>query len=174
MGQFRPRSSLTFRIRCIYKLVLSGHALYTYRCGAFTGRMKEQDQLVFESASGKHRCEFKNVGEIRFGPAYYEIHLDGQLIKEKIFGYGCRWHPDEKFIALQEWLTIDLHKGPITALTMIDLRTLKMARVSKVDKGWIRPLKFENDLIVFEKDFTRTTGQIVELGIDLRSVYDWG
>ena len=38
---------LAFRIRCIYKPALSGHALYTDRCRAFSMTTRSQGRLIF-------------------------------------------------------------------------------------------------------------------------------
>lgn len=135
--------------------------------------MEGQKYNGLKSPHEKHRCHFLLEGEIRFGPAYYRVELDGNVIEGKIFGYGCKWHPEEKYLALQEWLTIDYQEGPITALTLVDLLNGKMARISKAEKGFITPLKFENDFIIFEKEWTASLGQKIECEISLKNIHNW-
>lgn len=129
-----------------------------------TGAYKSQDK--------KHEFDFIFEGEIRFGPTYYKIKLDGQLIGNTIFGFEFKWHPNSTFLALQEWLTIDYQKGPITVLTLIDLQKEKLARISKADKGFIKPIRFNNDTIIFEKEYL-ANGKIVEYEIKLDEIKNW-
>lgn len=129
-----------------------------------TGAYKSQDK--------KYSFDFIFEGEIRFGPDYYKIKLDGQLIPDRIFGFEFKWHPNSTFLALQEWLTTDYQKGPITTLTLIDLQKRKFARISTADKGFIKPIKFNNDVIIFEKEYL-ATGKIIEFEIKLDEIKNW-
>ena len=94
------------------------------------------------------------------------------MVTDKIFGFEFKWHPESKFLALQEWLSTDYKKGPITCLTIVDLEKRLFAKISKADKGFIKPLEFQNDLIVFEKDFL-ATGKKVEYEINLNEINNW-
>lgn len=127
---------------------------------------------AYKSQDKKHGFDFIFEGEIRFGPTYYKIKLDGQLIENMIFGFEFKWHPNSTFLALQEWLTIDYQKGPITVLTLIDLQKEKLARISKADKGFIKPIRFNNDTIIFEKEYL-ANGKIVEYEIKLDEIKNW-
>ncbi|WP_413999286.1 hypothetical protein ACMDB5_01575 [Flavobacterium sp. W1B] len=127
---------------------------------------------AYKTPDKRHGFDFIFEGEIRFGPTYYKIKLDGQLIKDRIFGFVFKWHPDSTFLALQEWLTTDYLKGPITVLTLVDLQKGKFARISKADKGFITPTKFNNGLIIFEKEYL-TTGEKVEYEIKLDEIKNW-
>ncbi|QNR25143.1 hypothetical protein [Croceimicrobium hydrocarbonivorans] len=127
---------------------------------------------AYKSPGKVHSFDFVFEGEIRFGPNYYKLILDGDLINNRIFGFEFKWHPESRYLALQEWLTTDYQKGPITALTLIDLKTRKFAKISKADKGYIRPLKFEKELIVFEKEYL-AKGKIVEYEINYEQIENW-
>ncbi|HNP20276.1 MAG TPA: hypothetical protein PKL31_17680 [Fulvivirga sp.] len=133
--------------------------------------MENDIKGAYKSPDKKHGFNFIFEGEIRFGPTYYKIQLDGQIISNRIFGFEFKWHPDSKYLALQEWLTTDYQKGPITTLTIIDLENGKFARVSKADKGFIKPLKFEGNLILFEKEYIGT-GKKGEYEIHLFDIYN--
>ncbi|OOG68137.1 hypothetical protein [Flavobacterium sp. A45] len=127
---------------------------------------------AYKSQDKKYAFDFIFEGEIRFGPTYYKIKLNGQLIANRIFGLEFKWHPNSTFLALQEWLTIDYQKGPITALTLIDLEKGKFARISTADKGFIKPIKFNNDIIIFEKEYL-ANGKIVEYEIKFNEIKNW-
>lgn len=127
---------------------------------------------AYKSPGLKHGFDFIFEGEIRFGPPYYKIELDGQLIPDRIFGFHFKWHPEAKYLALQEWLTTDYGKGPLTVLTLIDLQNKKLARVSKTEKGFVIPLRFEKEFILFHKYFS---GKEVkkEYEINLNEIENW-
>ncbi len=127
---------------------------------------------AYKSPGKTHGFDFIFEGEIRFGPEYYKLKLNGELIPNRIFGFEFKWHPDSKFLALQEWLTTDYKKGPVTSLTIIDLNDRKYARISKADKGFIKPLRFENDSIIFEKEYLGT-GKNAEYEINLGEIQNW-
>lgn len=127
---------------------------------------------AYKSPGKTHGFDFIFEGEIRFGPEYYKLKLDGDLVTNRIFGFEFKWHPDSTYLALQEWLTTDYKKGPITALTLVDLDNRKFARVSTTDKGFIKPLRYENDSIIFEKEYL-ATGKIIEYEISLLEIQNW-
>lgn len=127
---------------------------------------------AYKSPGKVHGFDFIYEGEIRFGPTYYKLKLDGELINNRIFGFEFKWHPESKYLALQEWLTTDYKKGPITALTIVDLKTRKFAKISKAEGGFIKPLKFENELIVFEKEYL-ASGKTVEYKINYEQIQNW-
>jgi len=134
--------------------------------------MELDNKGAYKSSNKKHGFNFIFEGEIRFGPTYYKLELDGQLVKKRIFGYQFKWHPDSKYLALQEWLTTSYQKGPITSLTIVDLNNRRFAKISKADKGFIRPLRFEGELIIYEKEFLET-GKKAEYEINLSDIKNW-
>ena len=60
-------------------------------------------------------------------------------------------------------------KGPITALTVVDLENKKFARISKAEKGFIRSLQFEKALVIFEKEY-HDTGKKSKLEVKLSEI----
>ena len=127
---------------------------------------------AYKSPGKKHGIDFLFEGEIRFGPTYYRVQLDGEEISDRIFGFEFKWHPESKYLALQEWLTTDYQLGPITTLTLVELESRKSARISKADKGFIRPIRFENEIIIFEKEFP-ASGKKGEYELNLDEVVNW-
>ena len=134
--------------------------------------MKTEKIGAYKSQDKKKGIDFIFEGEIRFGPTYYKVKLNGQLLENRIFGFEFKWHPNSTFLAAQEWLTIDYQKGPLTALTLIDLQKGKFAKISTAEKGFIKPIKFEDDLIIFEKEYL-ANGKIVEYAIKLDEIKIW-
>ncbi|WP_221405677.1 hypothetical protein [Dysgonomonas massiliensis] len=126
----------------------------------------------YKSPDKNYGIDFVWEGEIRFGPAYYSIVLNGSPLVDKIFGFEFKWRSDSSFLALQQWLTVDYRKGPITALLLVDLKCGKMAQVSIAEKGFVNPLRFEGNLVIFEKEYY-SSGLTKEYEIDLRTVDNW-
>ena len=144
---------------------------------------KKQDDFLFlnkmnsfpptyHSPNKEYKIDFILEGEVRFGPAYFTIKLNGELVQNRIFGYAFRWHPDSTFLALQEWKTSDYRSGPYTILTIIDLQNKKLARIAEADKGFIQPIRFEKNNLTFEKAFIGK-GTKLKDEIDLNSVGNW-
>lgn len=106
---------------------------------------------AYKSPDKKQGFNLLFEGEIGFGPEYYRLQLNCNMINDRIFGFEFKWHPYSKYLALQEWLTTDYGKGPITALTLIDLENNKIVQLSKTDKGFIKPVEFIDELILLEK-----------------------
>ncbi|WP_181309096.1 hypothetical protein [Rufibacter sp. XAAS-G3-1] len=126
----------------------------------------------YKSPDGKHKIELLLAGEIRFGPEYYSVALNGQTIIEKIFGRPYKWDSESKYLALQEWLTTDYQKGPITALLVIDLKENKLAQLSIAEKGFIMPIRFDEDKVIYKKEYS-ASGQIKEYELELKTVTNW-
>jgi hypothetical protein len=134
--------------------------------------MKNITKGAYQSPAKNHGFDFIFQGEIRYGPSYYNIVLDGILIPNRIFGFEFMWDSTSKFLALQEWLTTDYRKGPLTVLTIIDLDNRKFARISKADEGFIKPVKFQDNIIIFEKEYL-AIGKKVEFEINLNEIKNW-
>lgn len=105
------------------------------------------------SPDGQHTAHFVVGGEIRFGPLYFSLAVDGYSFGERIFGDAHLWSPTSKLLAVQEWLTIDYSEGPITALVLIDCERRREATLVRVTKGFVVPEAFEGSLIVYRKEF---------------------
>ena len=134
--------------------------------------METEKKGAFKSPNKKHAFDLIFEGEIRFGPTYYKLKLDGKLIENRVFGFEFIWHPNSTFLALQEWSTIEYKKGPITTLTLVDFQNMKLAKISTAEKGFIKPIKFETNSIIFEKQYL-ANGKIVEYEINLTEINNW-
>ena len=125
-----------------------------------------------KSPDGQYSIEFEVAGEIRFGPEYYRLTIDGQKVAEQIFGQPYIWDAESKYLALQEWLTTDEQKGPLTALLVMDLRNRRIARVSQADKGFIEPIRFDGNKVIYKKVHL-SQGRTTEYEVDLKEVKNW-
>lgn len=127
---------------------------------------------IFKSPDYEHQIRFVFCGEIRFGPFYYHLELDGRQIPDRIFGEAYLWHPESTHLALQEWLTTDYGKGPITALSVIHLSSMKLARTNIATKGFIHPVRFEDDQLSFRTHYA-AKDLIESSEINLNEIENW-
>ena len=111
-----------------------------------------------ESPNGQHTASFFYGGDIRFGPSYFSLAIDGRSFGQRIFGDVCLWSPSSTLFAAQEWLTTDYSEGPITALVIVDLGLGREVSVERVVKGFIVPVAFEGPTIVYRKDYAGQAG----------------
>lgn len=123
------------------------------------------------SPDSSHQIDFLYQGEIRLGPAYYGMKLDGKELEKRTFGLEFLWDEKSEFLALQEWQSSDFAKGPVTILLLVNLNDKQLARLSVADQGFVRPIRFKNDKIVYQKEMTN--GQIIEYEIKIDSIKHW-
>ena len=129
-------------------------------------------QIEANSPDGRHRAVLEIAGDIRFGPPYFNLKIDDWDFAERVFGDVYLWSGDSTLFAIQEWLTTSFQEGPQTALTLFDLSSQEECRVSGADKGFIVPLSFEDNVLIYKKEYLGT-GIIREFEIDFRSLNRW-
>lgn len=127
----------------------------------------------YSSPNKIHNIEFIFAGEIAFGPQYFNIKIDNQLVSGRIFGLSLIWHTDSTFVAIQEWLAIDKILGPKTALTLFDLKNKQYSKISISDNGFIKPILFDNGKIIFQKDYTVNQAKLIEFEILVNDIKNW-
>lgn len=125
-----------------------------------------------KSPDGRHDAVLIAAGEIRFGPVYCELKIDGIAQTNRIFGEELKWSPDSRFLAVEEWLTTDYVSGPITRAAIFDLEARRCTALKLTEKGFCRDFHFEEKTFVYKKHF-KGRGEIIELEVDLSSVSDW-
>jgi hypothetical protein len=108
------------------------------------------------SPGGDHTAEFLYAGEIRFGPAYYMVRLDGRLLRKHLFGMryfgeGCLWSADSRYLALSEWRSFAEKQGPDTQLVVIDIPAQRDFAVARVRGGFGEPARFEGNTLVYTR-----------------------
>lgn len=130
------------------------------------------EPVAFPAPDGTHTVRLAYLGEVRFGPAYYEASLDEREIRG-VFGGGCLWSADGRFAALQAWNKTAVQDGPDTSLYLIRLDGPEFYDRARCRGGWIRPESFQDGKIVFARDTRTRTGTIEEVEIALDEIRDW-
>ncbi len=105
------------------------------------------------SPDGKYNLAFRYIGDIRFGPSFYRLRVNGQLIKDQYFSQCFLWSSDSRYLAVQKWLEINPHHGPHTAVMIIDLSRGVYAEIAKTYRGIASPIRFTKDGIVYSKEY---------------------
>jgi hypothetical protein len=130
------------------------------------------EDIVVPSPDRAHTAVMKYVGEIRFGPAYYSLALDQRSFGERVFGKSCLWSPDSRYFAAQEWETMSESDGPRTRLLLIGLLTERQCVLSRAEKGFIVPKKFEAEKLIYTKEYY-DLARISEFEIEFLSLDRW-
>ena len=130
--------------------------------------------LHSHSPDQTHRATLKYEGEIRFGPPYYSLALDGTRVGNEVFGQSSLWSQDSRFFVVQQWLSTKESDGPQTALVCFDLSERRRCQVSTAKHGFIVPQRFEDETLIYTKEHFGTQGQrINEYEIDFRNLPRW-
>jgi hypothetical protein len=124
------------------------------------------------SPDGSHAVHIEFEGEIRFGPTYFSISVDGRSLRPRIFGNAILWSPDSRFVALQEWMTTDYNLGPKTKLVVIDVIRGSEADIVLVDGGFVEATSIASG-IVMSKGTYWGTGQVLIFRHELPDEGDW-
>lgn len=130
------------------------------------------DEINLISPDNRVRGSFAFAGEIRWGPVYYNLRLPLYDFGERLFGQEHLWSTDSRCLAVQEWLTTDYADGPFTELLLIDFLSVRQCPLSKADKGFIVPIRFESALLIYRKDF-KGRGESREYEIAFESLEQW-
>ncbi|WP_092212368.1 hypothetical protein [Desulfoluna spongiiphila] len=127
---------------------------------------------IYSSPDENYQVKFIYEWEIRFGPAYFQLELNGQIISDKLFGDKLFWSLDSKYLAVEEWLTTDSQKGPVTRLLLFDLENNKMSAFKIINKGFLRKVNFLNDRLIYIKEYA-ATGRGTESEVEYKNIKNW-
>lgn len=105
------------------------------------------------SPNRKYILSFKYIADIRFGPSFYRLRINGQLIKDQYFSKSFIWSADSRYLMIQKWMDINPHNGPHTSVLLIDLNRNMMVEIAKTFKGLASPIRFTRDDIVYSKEY---------------------
>jgi hypothetical protein len=130
------------------------------------------EDIIVASPDLLHKAVLKYVAEIRFGPAYYSLTMDKISFGERVFSSSYLWSPDSRYFAVQEWETTSESHGPRTRLLLIDLDLKQECVLSRAERGFIVPQKFEKDKLIYTKEY-RGYGVTQELEIEFQKVNRW-
>ena len=112
------------------------------------------------------------AGEIRFGPQYFELEIQGVKVLKYNYGFNRAELEGGRYLAIEEWLTTDYKKGPITRVALFDLENGLVSRLKTVDKGFVSGFKLQNGIFSYSKEY-RVKGKIVESELDWSSIDNW-
>jgi hypothetical protein len=124
------------------------------------------------SPNQKHNARLNYEGEIRFGPSFYRLEINGTELRRRIFGDHMIWSDDSMVLAAQEWLTTDYVKGPITRVLLIDVEPQRVAELEVVEKGFVEDFIFRDQVFIYRKSF-KATGQSVEAEVQISDIVNW-
>lgn len=134
--------------------------------------MNDGFNITSPAPDTRHTAHFVAAGEIRFGPLYFSLAVDGHSFGERIFGDAHLWSPSSHLLAVQEWLTTDYSEGPITALVLIDLDQQREARVARATKAFLVPESFVGPILVYRTDHGGQS--VVRPGeVDTAKIKEW-
>jgi len=128
--------------------------------------------IISTSPDGKHNAALEYSGEVRFGPVFYTLAVDRISFESRAFGNKFLWSPDSRFFAIQEWETTSEGHGPQTHLLLIDVETKRECILSRAEKGFIIPKNFENDKLIYTKEY-HEPGLVREYEIEFLSLDRW-
>lgn len=131
------------------------------------------EDIVLNSPDNAHRARLVVAGEIRFGPLYYHLSVDDQSFGNRVFGESYFWSADSQYFLIQEWLTTDYEKGPITQLIIIDVENRKECVLSKATKGYVIPESLEGAVIIYKKHYYDGSGRAIEYEQNIPSADRW-
>lgn len=124
------------------------------------------------SPNGMHRAALLFEGDIRFGPEYFRLSIDDRIVPHRIFGKPLQWSAGSRFIAAQEWLTMDYAAGPITCAALIDVNEWKIARLPLIRKGFAEDFRFDNGVLKYRKNCP-AKATVCEADVVLRAIRNW-
>ena len=128
----------------------------------------------YPSPDGSAFVALKYEGEIRFGPPYFALQINGRNIAGRVFGDKVRWSEDSQYVALQEWLSTSESEGPQTSLICFQPRSWQQCKVSGARGGFIEPKKFDGDRLIYSKQqFSLGLQQTTEYEIEFKALPRW-
>ncbi|GMM68206.1 hypothetical protein MTsDn1_15010 [Alteromonas sp. MTD1] len=125
-----------------------------------------------QSPNAEHSAKLIYEGEIRFGPTYFKLELDGHILAGHLFGRVLTWSPCSKYLALEEWLTIDYSQGPRTRLFLINLEEHTYSEFKTIENGFVRNVHINSGTVQYVKEFP-ATGYGLEAEIKISKISNW-
>ncbi len=124
------------------------------------------------SPDGQYQVESIWAGEIRFGPEYFRLRINGREIPHRIFGRPLTWSDDSSLCAAQEWLTTDYAAGPVTRAVLIKVASWEMATLPVVEKGFAESFQFDGLRFHYRKLYMGR-GVEVAAAVELAAIHHW-
>ncbi|HVG19398.1 MAG TPA: hypothetical protein VNI02_10115 [Blastocatellia bacterium] len=121
--------------------------------------MGDELKRAVESPDRKHVAVLSYIDEIRYGPSYFSLSVDGVSFGVRIFGDVHLWSGDSRFFAVQEWMTTDYRAGPVTQLLLIDVAERRERPLAVANQGWVIPERFEGDRLIYTEHYYSDRGR---------------
>jgi hypothetical protein len=115
--------------------------------------------------------ELKFLGEIRFGPTFYQLYINGSVVRDFSCGDTFAELCGGRYLAIQEWVTSDPVKGPITRVAIFDLKKEMVAKLKIVESGFATRFKLEDNIFTYSE--SRYLNQYVDVCVEWGSIDTW-
>jgi hypothetical protein len=131
--------------------------------------MTGEGDIVKETNSKKNIAILHYEGTIRWGPPYFGLSINYIPIQSKHFGEMACWI-NEKFLVVEEWLTIYEKEGPITRLVLFNTENRTYSSFKAIDGGFVKELV--EGKIVYRKEY-KGSGNIEEAEVEIDLIKNW-
>ena len=118
------------------------------------------------------RYSLKLAGEIRFGPQYFDLEINGKKIADYFYGFDRAEFENGRYLAIEEWLTTDYQKGPVTRVAIFDLDKGFVARLKVVEKGFVSEFRLNDGVFLYKKKFP-AKGEAIETEVVWSAIKNW-
>ncbi|MFZ1694961.1 MAG: hypothetical protein WAT74_17325 [Flavobacteriales bacterium] len=133
----------------------------------------ETPEIVRHSPERRHVVEYLFRGEIRFGPAYFSIRLDGRSVADIVVGEEGHWLSDSLYAA-QEWLTTEERLGPNTRLLLIDASKGVVSKFKVVEGGFVGSFELLASVVRYRKRWHSGRGvSVTEAAVNIGDIRNW-
>lgn len=108
--------------------------------------------LVIPSPGDAHSVVLKVVGEIRYGPNYNALWVDGVELKGIHVGDNAEWL-SRHLLALQEWIHVAGREGPDSRLLLIDAERGVICRGPIITRGLVDVFRLVEDRVDYRVQY---------------------
>lgn len=110
-------------------------------------------EIIYVNMLKELKMEFELIeaGEIRFGPRFFNLKINEQQLNNRIFGDEIYQSSEDRYLVLQEWLTTEYTKGPITRPFIIDRRKLMFTTISDGKKGFASKFEIVDGIFTYSQ-----------------------
>ena len=108
--------------------------------------------LALPSPGDAHIAVLKVIGEIRYGPNYNAVWIDGVELKGIHVGDNAEWLSGH-LLALQEWIHVAGREGPDTRVLTIDADKRLLFRGPVIDRGLVEGFRLVGEHVAYRISF---------------------
>lgn len=153
------------RIEKMHRIVHFFHNLIRRNPGAHP-RLLKSPYLHLEYFG--HTIDLVDKGEIRFGPAYFDLLIDNSWIHDRTFGKNI-WTLDDYLLGAEEWLTTSERSGPLTRLVIFDIQRMRCSTMQRIH-GFVESVRIDSTKLIYvRKELSRSE----EVEVNLAKISNW-